>query len=129
MIVLDASAAIDYSLDTIHATPVVDRMSSEQLRAPDIVDFEVLASVRRLTLANVVDSFAAELAFADFAALEIKRTPSGDLLARAFELRHSVSAGDALYVSLAEILRCPLVTTDGRLARSHGHEAAIELIR
>ena len=40
------------------------------------------------------------------------------LLLRAFALRASVRIRVGLYVALAERNRCPLVTTDGRLARS-----------
>jgi predicted nucleic acid-binding protein len=37
---------------------------------------------------------------------------------RAIELRENVSAYDANYVALAEILKCPLVTADARLGRA-----------
>ncbi|HET8539371.1 MAG TPA: PIN domain-containing protein [Anaeromyxobacter sp.] len=50
------------------------------------------------------------------------------LLRRAWELRASITAYDAMYVALAEALRAPLLTRDGRLARSHGHRARIELL-
>jgi predicted nucleic acid-binding protein len=43
-------------------------------------------------------------------------------------LRESVTAYDAAYVTLAEALNAPLLTCDGKLARSHGHRAKIELI-
>jgi predicted nucleic acid-binding protein len=36
-----------------------------------------------------------------------------------------MTAYDASYVALAEALSCPLVTTDERLARAHGHDAEI----
>jgi predicted nucleic acid-binding protein len=38
-----------------------------------------------------------------------------------------LSAYDASYVALSEVLAAPLVTCDGRLASAEGHEAAIEL--
>ena len=41
---------------------------------------------------------------------------------------HSITAYDAAYVVLAEILDCPLITCDAKLARSQGHKARIELI-
>jgi predicted nucleic acid-binding protein len=46
---------------------------------------------------------------------------------RIWELRHTLSAYDASYVALAELLPAPLVTCDARLARSSGHSAEIEL--
>ena len=57
-----------------------------------------------------------------------QRWPSADALRRrAFQLRDNVSAYDAAYVALAEALDCTLVTRDGRLARSSGHYAHIEV--
>ena len=38
-----------------------------------------------------------------------------------------VTAYDAIYVALAEVLGGRLLTRDGRLARSRGHSAEIEL--
>jgi predicted nucleic acid-binding protein len=47
-----------------------------------------------------------------------------------WELRHNLTAYDALYVALAEMLDAPLVTLDRRLAAAAGarSEAAIEVI-
>jgi predicted nucleic acid-binding protein len=50
------------------------------------------------------------------------------LIPRIWELRRSISAYDAAYVALAEVLGAPLLTRDARLGRSHGHRARIELI-
>lgn len=47
---------------------------------------------------------------------------------RAFELRDNVTAYDATYVALAELLQCPLVTADAKLARASGHRAEIVLV-
>jgi predicted nucleic acid-binding protein len=44
---------------------------------------------------------------------------------RMWQLRETVTTPDAAFVALAEALDVPLVTTDRRLARSHGHTAAI----
>jgi hypothetical protein len=38
------------------------------------------------------------------------------LQARVFELRHNLSAYDAMYVALAEVLRLPLLTDDAKFA-------------
>jgi predicted nucleic acid-binding protein len=37
-----------------------------------------------------------------------------------------VSAYDAAYIALAEVLDAPLLSRDGRLARSKGHRARVE---
>ncbi len=49
------------------------------------------------------------------------------MAARAWQLRHAITAYDALYVALDERLDIPLVTCDAKLARSNGHTAKIEL--
>jgi predicted nucleic acid-binding protein len=40
---------------------------------------------------------------------------------RAWSLRDALSAYDATFVALAEHLRCPLVTTDDRMAKGAEH--------
>jgi predicted nucleic acid-binding protein len=50
------------------------------------------------------------------------------LLPRIWQLRDSASAYDAAYLALAEALDAPLLTCDGKLARSHGHTAKVELV-
>lgn len=66
-------------------------------------------------------------AVADLAQLDLRRHPHDALSARIWELRASVTAYDAAYLALAEALRAPLLTTDGRLATAHGHRATVEV--
>ncbi len=69
----------------------------------------------------------ADQALQDLRALSIVRYPHDVLLPRIWELRSSLTAYDAAYVALAEVLDAALLTCDGKLARSHGHDARIEL--
>lgn len=62
---------------------------------------------------------------ADYAGLRIVRHPMQPLQARVFELRHNLTAYDAMYVGLAETLRLPLLTDDGKLDTTLGHKAEI----
>jgi predicted nucleic acid-binding protein len=62
---------------------------------------------------------------ADYAGLRIVRHPMQPLQARVFELRHNLTASDGMYVALAEVLRSPLLTDDGKFASAPGHRAAI----
>jgi len=61
-------------------------------------------------------------------ALPIRRFPTGPLMMRAYELRASVTAYDAVYVALAEALECPLLTADGRLARAPGLRCSVTVL-
>ena len=54
----------------------------------------------------------------DYLDLTLTRLPHWPLLPRVFALRNTMSAYDAIYVSLAESLRATLVTRDRRLARA-----------
>ena len=40
----------------------------------------------------------------------------------------ALPATDATYVALAEAVDAPLLTSDRRIARSHGHSAYVELL-
>jgi predicted nucleic acid-binding protein len=51
-------------------------------------------------------------------AAPVRRFSTLPLLAEAWTLRTDVTAADALYVVLARILRCPLVTADRKLSRA-----------
>jgi predicted nucleic acid-binding protein len=63
----------------------------------------------------------------DLARLPIIRYPHDALRHRVWELRHNVTAYDAVYLALAEALDAPLLTRDERLAATPGLAARVEL--
>ena len=127
---LDASAALELLLQTRLGSRVAERAlaAEESLHAPHLLDIEVAQVMRRYTLAGELPVARAAEALDDFADLPITRYAHADLLSRVWSLRESLSAYDAVYVALAEALQSPLVTTDRKLARAHGHGATIELL-
>ena len=129
MIVLDASAAVDWFLQTSAGQSIEKRIYSrnETLHAPDLLDLEVTQVLRRLALQRVVPVIRADEAVRDLLDLRITRYPHFVLLPRIWQLRHNLSAYDAAYIVLAEKLGAALVTRDARLASASGHAAAIEL--
>jgi predicted nucleic acid-binding protein len=129
MIVLDASAAIDWLLQTSAGQSIEKRIYSrnETLHAPHLLDLEVTQVLRRLALQGAVPVRRADEAVRDLLDLRITRYPHLVLLPRIWQLRHNLSAYDAAYIVLAEKLGAVLVTRDGRLASASGHAAAIEL--
>jgi len=128
MIVVDSAAVVDALTAVAGTDELRARLATEDLHAPDLVDLEVVSAVRGLTLRGHLSATRAEDLLTDFDDLPMQRWPSADALRRrAFQLRDNVSAYDAAYVALAEALDCPLVTRDGRLARSRGHSAQIEV--
>lgn len=60
--------------------------------------------------------------------LPIRRYPHVTLISRVWQLRHNLSAYDAAYVALAEILGATLMTRDRRLAEAAKSVITIELI-
>ena len=67
-------------------------------------------------------------ALVDLADLDVARHPHEPLLPAIWRLRSHLTAYDAAYVALAEVLDAPLVTCDTRLAAAPGHSAHIQLI-
>jgi len=130
LIVVDASAALELLLRTEKGIKVQERVldSAESLHAPHLIDIEVSQTLRRLVILKEITAARGKQALEDHVALHIKRAEHKDLLERIWSLRDSITAYDAAYVVLAEILDCPLITCDAKLARSHGHKARIELV-
>jgi predicted nucleic acid-binding protein len=129
MIVLDASAAIDWLLQTSAGQHIDKRIYShnESLHAPHLLDLEVTQVLRRLASQGVISAHRADEAIRDLLDLRITRYPHQLLLRRIWQLRHNFSAYDAAYVVLAEKLRAALITRDARLASASGHAAPVEL--
>jgi predicted nucleic acid-binding protein len=104
-------------------------MSDEDLHAPGLVDYEVVAALRGLVFGGHLTAARAEDALTDFDDLTIERWPSSDgLRRRAFQLRDNVSAYDAAYIALAESLDCSLLTRDARLGKTRSHRARVEAL-
>ena len=129
MIVLDASAAIDWLLQTAAGQRIERRIYShnESLHAPHLLDLEVGQVLRRLAREGAVSADRADQALEDLLDLRIARYPHFVLLPRIWQLRHNLSAYDAAYVVLAENLGARLLTRDARLASASGHTAPVEL--
>lgn len=129
MIVLDASAAVDWLLQTSAGQRIEQRIYShnESLHAPHLLDLEVTQVLRRLAREGTVSAHRADEAVRDLLDLRITRYPHFVLLPQIWQHRHNLSAYDAAYVVLAKKLGAALVTRDRRLASASGHAAAIEL--
>lgn len=120
---------LEVLLGTRRGTRIEDRVLSrgESLHAPHLLDVEVAQVLRRYAAAGNLRSERGLEALTDLADFPIHRYPHDVLLPRIWELRHNVTAYDAAYLALAEILPAPLVTCDGRLASAPGHSAKVEV--
>jgi predicted nucleic acid-binding protein len=128
MLVVDASCVAEVVLAGPDAEPVRARLESEpEQAAPHLVDAEVLGVVRRAHLRGELDRTAADQAISDLGFWPATRVDHRPLLERAWQLRDSLSAPDALYVALAEALDATLLTLDNRLARANGPRCSFEI--
>jgi predicted nucleic acid-binding protein len=130
VIVLDASAALDWLVQTAAAQRIESRIFSrnQSLHAPELLDLEVAQVLRRLVREGALSASRAEGAIQDLLDLRITRYPHSLLLTRIWQLRRNLSAYDAAYVVLAEKLGATLLTRDARLASAAGHTATVEIV-
>jgi predicted nucleic acid-binding protein len=130
MPVVDASVLAEYLGDAERAEVARRRLIADRagLWAPHLVDAEVGHALRRGVRTGEIAAGAARGAVDDLIAMPLRRVRHRELIPRAWELRENVSFYDALYVSLAELLRQPLITFDGRLAAAAGVRAEVEVL-
>jgi predicted nucleic acid-binding protein len=130
MIVVDASVVLEVLLRTPRGARIAPRLlgGGETLCAPHLLDVEVVQVLRWYARAGELDDQRGQTALTDLADFPLERYSHTLLLARVWELRRNLTAYDAAYVALAELLDVPLLTCDRRLAHSPGHRAAVEVI-
>jgi predicted nucleic acid-binding protein len=117
--VLDASAALEFLLGTSGGEIVGDRLAEERgFAAPELLPFEVLAVLRRDERRGILTGPRSAAALQDLDDMPVTLFSTRALVGRAWQLRHNFTAGDAIYVALAEALDEPLLTTDRALARA-----------
>jgi predicted nucleic acid-binding protein len=130
MIVLDASAAIEWLLRTPRGGKVAHRILARQetLHAPHLLTLEIAQVLRRYVITGAVTTARAQESLRDLLDMRLTCYPHDPLLWRIWELRDNLTAYDAAYVALAEALAAPVLTCDRRLAAASGHRARIELV-
>ena len=131
MIVIDASVLAnvigDDGADGKRARAEI--RAAQDLAAPDLVDVETVAVLRKRWLAEAITQRRFASAIGDLENIAIDRYPTLPLMRRAYELRSTVTSYDAAYVALAELLECELLTGDARLAKAPGPKCPVRLLR
>jgi predicted nucleic acid-binding protein len=119
-IAIDASAFVELLLRTSVGLAIARMVAGTELIAPDVINPEVMQSLRGLERGGKLSSERATKAIARFCDSAVMRVPTAGLITDAWSLRANVSAYDACYVALARALGCPLLTTDVPLQRAPG---------
>ena len=130
MIVLDASATIEWLLQSPSGVKIDQRISSpaESLHAPHLLDVEVAQVLRRYVRDKTIAARRGQEALEDLADIRLSRYPHDFLIPRIWDLRATLTAYDAAYVALAEVLDAPLVTCDAKIAAASRHHARVEVL-
>jgi predicted nucleic acid-binding protein len=129
VIVVDASVlAPALADDDTDGDLARERLRGERLVAPELVDLEVVSVLRRAARAGRLEERRSAQALADLASLPLRRVSHLPLLPRVWELRDNLTAYDAAYVALAEILGVLLLTADGPLKRAAGIRCEVEVL-
>ncbi|MFA5708673.1 MULTISPECIES: type II toxin-antitoxin system VapC family toxin [Mycolicibacterium] len=118
-IVCDASAVVAALLDSGEdGRWAAAKLIDAELFAPALLPFVCANIIRRLEARATITSDQAALAHADLLDLPVSLWPYELLAETAWPLRRNLTAYDAAYVALAELLTLPLVTLDRRIARA-----------
>ncbi|MCP9488257.1 MAG: type II toxin-antitoxin system VapC family toxin [Solirubrobacteraceae bacterium MAG38_C4-C5] len=130
MIVVDASVLANALADDQEHGRIArnELRAAGDLAAPDLIDVETVAVLRKRWLAGTISDERFDAAVGDLKRLDFDRVPTLRLMRRAYELRANVTAYDATYVALAEALERELLTADQRLANATGPRCAIRVL-
>lgn len=123
-LVIDASAAVAALVDSGPDGQWAETLLTSDLAAPDLLPVEVANVLRRAVSAGEISDDVASLAHADLLGLRVELVAYDTVAPRIWELRHNLTAYDAWYVAVAELLDAPLATVDQRLVGSPGPRCA-----
>jgi len=103
-------------------------MAHASVASPALIDLEFINVLRGLVTKKSINVRQAERALTEFMQAPIQRYAHLALLDRIWRLRANLTAYDASYVALAELLGVDLLTVDARLASVPGILCHIEVI-
>jgi predicted nucleic acid-binding protein len=129
MIVLDASAAFEFLLQTRTGESVSAQLSEvTEVHAPHLLDIELASSLHRGVALGTLTGERARQVLEDLRVMRVQRYWHVPLLTRVWDFRHNFSAYDACYLALAEALDATLLTCDKAMASARLRHGQVELV-
>lgn len=108
---------------------LAQRITESTCHAPHLIDAEVGHVLRRVErLGEITEEVAVTGLRALATLIDERYAHTGWLAAEAWQLRHTVTFYDGLYVALAARLDMPLLTGDVRLSKAPGLPCRVEVI-
>ena len=125
----DASAVVELVLVTAAGAGIRWHLSDlrTSMHGPELVDLEVLYVLRCYVNAKLVTMNRATQAIGILEDLDLRRHRHRPVLRRVRSWRSNLTAYDAVYVALAEVLNGPLLTTDARPANAPNLPVPVEV--
>jgi predicted nucleic acid-binding protein len=125
VIVADASVVVAALVGRAVAR---EALIGPQVHAPHLIDSEVAHVLRRRVRLGAIDAATGWNLLNTFRWMAITRHGTFSMFDRVWELRDNLTAYDAAYVALAEIIDCPLVTGDARISRAPGLRCPVTVV-
>ena len=116
------AALVDTGAEGRWATSI---LAADRAVGPELLLVETSNVLRRLERAGLLSEVEASSAQRDMMLLDVDLFPFEPFATRIWELRHNLTAFDAWYVAVAELVGGRLATVDGRLARANGPRCEI----
>jgi predicted nucleic acid-binding protein len=126
--VVDASVVVDLLVEHPRSPAVRAALEGVDWIAPELLDAEVLHAIAGYARRGETSDQRARLALELLTSAQIERFPIAPLVVDAWELRHNLSNYDALYVALARVVECPLITCDRALAGAPGLGITVTIV-
>mgnify|MGYP006273221623 CR=1 FL=1 len=128
MIVIDASLGLEMFLGGRDAIRVKDQIDAagREMAVPEVFDLEIIQSLRRLAFKKQISADRAEQALDVARHAPLDRFSHSVMRDRIWSLRDNLSAYDAAYVALAEMLDAPLWTRDLKFTGVPGASAEVK---